>query len=97
MKKGTLFLYLAVLSTCIILPFWLTATCGVYSTPQVVILNGGHTLYYSGNYNKNRYCTNKKLNYTHMAMDALLAKQKTLVFKPYALTADGWSLPNCTR
>ena len=34
--------------------------CGVYSTPQAVLIDQDKTLYYRGNYNKSRYCTDKK-------------------------------------
>ena len=74
----------------------LASICGVYSTPQAVLLNSDHTLYYRGNYNKSRYCTDKKSNYAQVAIDALLADQQP-VFGRYALTAYGCSLPNCKK
>lgn len=73
----------------------LATTCGVYSTPQAVLLNTDQALYYRGNYNKTRYCTDKKSNYAQMAIDSLLARRAEPVFSQYALTAYGCSLPKC--
>ena len=67
----------------------LAATCGVYSTPQAVLINTDQSLYYRGNYNKSRYCTDKKSNYAQMAIDGLLASKQEVVFNQYALTAYG--------
>lgn len=75
----------------------LAATCGVYSTPQAVLINTDQSLYYRGNYNKSRYCTDKKSNYAQMAIDGLLASKQEVVFNQYALTAYGCSLPNCKK
>ncbi|WP_422359859.1 hypothetical protein [Reichenbachiella sp.] len=46
---------------------------GVYSTPQAAIINRESKLYYRGNYNKARYCTDPGSNFTQMAIDSLLA------------------------
>ncbi|MEO7767224.1 MAG: redoxin domain-containing protein [Ferruginibacter sp.] len=75
----------------------LAVLCGVYSTPQAVLLNNDHTLYYRGNYNRSRYCTDKKSNYAQMAIDSLLADKHGLAFNKYALTAYGCSLPSCKK
>jgi len=50
----------------------LAAACGVYSTPQAVILTPQHQLVYRGNYNSSRYCTNKKTEYARQALDDVL-------------------------
>jgi hypothetical protein len=71
----------------------LAASCGVYSTPQAVILDKDHTLYYRGNYNKNRYCTDKKSNYAEIAIDALVNQNPQPVFEEAALKAYGCQLP----
>ena len=73
----------------------LAALCGVYSTPQAVLLDNDQTLYYRGNYNRSRYCTDKKSNYAQIAIDSLLANRHDIVFNKYALTAYGCSLPTC--
>jgi thiol-disulfide isomerase/thioredoxin len=73
------------------------AACGVYSTPQAAIINGDHKLYYRGNYNKSRYCTELKTEYAKMALDSLLRNNATPAFDRYAFTAYGCQLPNCTK
>lgn len=75
----------------------LASACGVYSTPQAVLLDNNHTLYYRGNYNRSRYCTEKKSNYAQMAIDSLLANRVQPAFNRYALTAYGCSLPTCKK
>jgi peroxiredoxin len=75
----------------------LAAICGVYSTPQAVLLTADQMLYYRGNYNRSRYCTDKKSNYAQIAIDSLLASKTEPVFNQYALTAYGCSLPVCKK
>lgn len=75
----------------------IAVACGVYSTPQAVIIAAGHKLYYRGNYNKSRYCTDKNSNYAQIALEALLHKDSTIVFDRYALTAYGCRLPECKK
>jgi hypothetical protein len=74
----------------------LAALCGVYSTPQAVIIEDGHKLYYRGNYNKSRYCTDKKSEYARIALEALLHKDPYMAFDRFALKAYGCQLPKCT-
>lgn len=75
----------------------IAAKCGVYSTPQAVIIDTNHKLYYRGNYNRSRYCTDQKTNYAQSALESLLHNNLTSVFDPYALKAYGCQLPNCTK
>jgi thiol-disulfide isomerase/thioredoxin len=75
----------------------LAGACGVYSTPQAVLLDENHHLYYRGNYNKSRYCTDKKTNYAQMAIDSLLCTGTYPVFKNDALIAYGCQLPACSK
>jgi hypothetical protein len=75
----------------------LAAACGVYSTPQAVLLDANHRLYYRGNYNKNRYCTDPRTNYAQMAIDSLFDKVPRPAFAGYALKAYGCQLPLCTQ
>ncbi len=70
--------------------------CGVYSTPQAAIINTDHKLYYRGNYNQSRYCTNEKTEYAKIALDGMLQHNTHLVFDQFALKAYGCRLPNCT-
>jgi hypothetical protein len=75
----------------------IAVSCGVYSTPQAVIIDTTHRLFYRGNYNKSRYCSNKKTEYARIALDALLNKQPANVSDKFALTAYGCSLPTCNK
>jgi hypothetical protein len=72
-------------------------TCGVYSTPQAVLLDRSQRLYYRGNYNRSRYCTDKNSNYAQMAVDSLLKNNQHPVFSLYAVKAYGCELPKCSR
>jgi peroxiredoxin len=85
------------LTVPVLLDSSLAAACGVYSTPQAALLDDNHTLYYRGNYNRSRYCTDKKTNYAQMAIDSLLAQQQQPAFNKHALTAYGCSLPTCKK
>ncbi|HEY4063588.1 MAG TPA: hypothetical protein VGM30_16890 [Puia sp.] len=73
------------------------AACGVYSTPQAVILDTRDRLYYRGNYNRTRYCTDEKSSYARMALDGLLQNNYTQTFPSMALKAYGCQLPTCNR
>lgn len=70
---------------------------GVFSTPQAVLLDGSDSLYYRGNYNKTRYCTNADSNYAQMAIESLLNKTSFPSFDALALRAYGCSLPKCNK
>jgi hypothetical protein len=70
---------------------------GVYSTPQAVIVDKNHKLYYRGNYNKSRYCENKNTNYAQMAIDSLLHNSSNHITFKEALKSYGCSLPNCVN
>jgi hypothetical protein len=73
------------------------AACGVYSTPQAVLLDADRRLYYRGNYNKSRYCTDARSNYAQIAIDSLFGNISRPVFACYALKAYGCQLPVCTQ
>ena len=85
------------LSIPVITDSTLAKTCGVYSTPQAVILDPQQQLYYRGNYNRSRYCTDKKTNYAQQALEALLTRTNTLPADQWAYTAYGCQLPTCTK
>ena len=74
----------------------IATSCGVYSTPQAVIIDNNQKLYYRGNYNRSRYCTDKKSNYAQQALDSLLHHHPA-IFNQLALRAYGCSLPNCSK
>lgn len=73
----------------------IATACGVYSTPQAALLDDQHKLYYRGNYNQSRYCTDEKTSYAKIALNGLLEDHKKLVFGQLALRAYGCQLPNC--
>jgi hypothetical protein len=75
----------------------LASTCGVYSTPQAVILDTHGQLYYRGNYNKTRYCTDPNTNYANIALDSLLNQRQYPHFNQFALKAYGCTLPECKK
>ena len=65
---------------------------GVYSTPQAVLLSKDRKLFYRGNYNKSRYCTDPSKFYAQQALDSLLASKGVPVFDKSATTAYGCGL-----
>lgn len=73
----------------------LAAKCGVYSTPQVALIDDNSKLYYRGNYNITRYCTDEKTNYAKQAINGLLANNSRLAFSKLALTSYGCRLAEC--
>jgi hypothetical protein len=75
----------------------LATKCGVYSTPQAVILDAQGLLYYRGNYNKTRYCTDPNTSYANIALDSLLNDHQYPHFNQFALKAYGCTLPECKK
>jgi hypothetical protein len=70
--------------------------CGVYATPQAVIIDK-NLLFYRGNYNKSRYCTDKNTNFAEIALQSLLAGKPLPDFGKGATTAYGCELPENTN
>lgn len=85
------------LSIPVINDLMLAKACGVYSTPQAAVIDRKGNLYYRGNYNTTRYCTNTKTEFARIALDALLSNQPPIHFNRFAVTAYGCSLPYCTK
>ena len=75
----------------------IAAACGVYSTPQAVLLNVNRDLYYRGNYNRSRYCTDTRSSYAQLAIDSLFNNTNRPAFDMYALKPYGCELPVCTK
>lgn len=75
----------------------LAGSCGVYSTPQAVLLDDRHRLVYRGNYNSSRYCSDEKTSYAKIALTGFLQEQAhfSTITNPLALRAYGCSLPGC--
>ncbi len=69
--------------------------CGVYSTPQAVILKKDGRLYFRGNYNQSRYCLNRNTEYAKMAIDSLFGSSKEPDLPGGAFKSYGCSLPQC--
>jgi len=69
--------------------------CGIYSTPQAVILDKASILYFKGNYNQARYCTRKETSFVEIALDSLSENRPLPVFVHHELTMPyGCSLPS---
>lgn len=67
-------------------------TCGVYATPQAVLLDRDGNLYYRGNFNRSRYCREPQSEYARIAIDALLRGAPRPEFPAAATTAYGCAL-----
>lgn len=72
----------------------LAKACGVYSTPQAVLITNQNKLYYRGNYNRARYCTLKSTSYAELSIKSLLAGAPPPVFVELATQAYGCQLPS---
>lgn len=72
-------------------------SCGVYSTPQAVILDEQRRLYYRGNYNQSRYCSNPNTEYARMAIDSFLMHRSAPTFNAFATTAYGCQVNYCSK
>ena len=71
----------------------LASACGVYSTPQAVVLNADSRLIYRGNYNLSRYCTAPGTEFARLALEAGIARHSPPVFPAAATLAYGCPLP----
>ncbi len=71
--------------------------CGVYSTPQAIIIKQNakrnNVLFYRGNYNKSRYCNDKNTNFAELAIIDLLEGKEPPNFGELATKAYGCELP----
>jgi hypothetical protein len=69
--------------------------CGIYSTPQAVLLDRTSALYFKGNYNNARFCTRKETKFVELALQHLVKDEPlplsivNAVNEPY-----GCSLPS---
>jgi peroxiredoxin len=69
--------------------------CGIYSTPQAVILDKSAVIYFKGNYNKSRFCTRKETRYVEIALDSLIENKPLPLLVQNELTLPyGCSLPS---
>ncbi len=74
----------------------LARACGVYSTPQAVVIDARGRLFFRGNYNRARYCTASATNYAELALLSLINGANPPVFDLLATQSYGCSLPNIT-
>jgi hypothetical protein len=72
----------------------LASACGVYATPQAVVIDASRRLFYRGNYNKSRYCTTKDSNYAEIALTALVSGKPAPQLGPLATQPYGCELPD---
>lgn len=72
----------------------LANACGVYSTPQAVVIDASQKLFYRGNYNRTRYCTLKESNYAEIALTALVSGENPPIFNDFATQSYGCQLPS---
>ncbi len=69
--------------------------CGIYATPQAVIIDEQSKLYYKGNYNKARFCTRKETRFVQVALDNLLQGEELPPYVELAVTQPyGCTLPS---
>jgi hypothetical protein len=70
--------------------------CGVYSSPQAVLLDPEGRLYFRGNYNTSRYCTTEATEFARLALDSLAAGAPPPRFAAAGI-AYGCELPSWKR
>ncbi len=70
----------------------LEKACGIYSTPQAALIQTTNRLYFRGNYNRSRYCTDPISNFVQMAMDSLLNQKAPPHFSELATQSYGCSI-----
>ncbi|MCD9018211.1 DUF6436 domain-containing protein [Parachryseolinea silvisoli] len=75
----------------------IASACGVYATPQAVVLDADRRLFYRGNYNKSRYCTTKDSNYAEIALTALVAGKAAPPFGVLATQPYGCQFPDAEK
>lgn len=65
---------------------------GVYSTPQAVLIKN-QQIYFSGNYNRARFCTTQNTKFASLALSAMIEGREPPVFPELATVAYGCELP----
>ena len=69
--------------------------CGIYATPQGVLLDQESTIFFKGNYNIARYCTKKETKFAELAIGHLLKNEPLPLALQYELREPfGCSLPS---
>ncbi len=67
-------------------------SCGVYATPQAVILDKNQHIYFRGNYNVARYCLDENTQFVRLALEAYLQQKPLPAFSLPTFQAYGCSL-----
>jgi len=67
---------------------------GVYSSPQAVVVTAAGALYYRGNYNLARYCTDTQTEFARLALEHVLAGAPKYEAPVQARIAYGCPLPS---
>jgi hypothetical protein len=70
---------------------------GVYATPQAAILAADGSLYFRGNYNRSRYCSDESSEFVRIALDALVANRPLPRLSAEATVTYGCPLPRLIR
>lgn len=70
------------------------AGVGVYSTPQAAIIDKHQRLFYRGNYNLSRYCTQRATNFAELSLLAMLNNTPPPVYGIAATQSYGCALPD---
>ena len=68
--------------------------CGVYATPQAVVLDKAGSIVYRGNYNRARFCSSRDSWFAQMALDAKLNARPGLSLSEEAYVPYGCNLPS---
>ena len=71
----------------------LAKQCGVYSSPQAVLISSDKKLFFRGNYNTSRYCTNSSSFFPELAIKSYLKGAEYALLPDNAYVAYGCSLP----
>ena len=72
----------------------LARAVGVYSSPQAVVVEPRGALYYRGNYNLARYCTDARTEFARLALEHVLAGVPKYDAPTQARVAYGCPLPS---
>jgi hypothetical protein len=75
----------------------LAAACGVYSTPQAVVIAGDGRLLFRGNYNVSRYCASPATEFARLALEAAVNAQTAPEIPAAATVAYGCPLPMAAK
>jgi len=68
--------------------------CGVYATPQAVVLDQQGSIIYRGNYNRARFCTSRDSWFTQMVLDSELGQGQPVQLSQEAFVPYGCNLPS---